>query len=171
MVRVREKVVVQADVLTRSKNAVANSVVETVLEVLYQRGLDPGYLLFSRKVLEDGLYTWLHERKLETVMLEVSLPGRDTALERWDFAFEYQHNPDETLRPAPTEAVGRLSRRLDSLPPGSTYRIMAQVGPGAKQVSGWEPTTLKHLDAALEERVGELGYGYISAQVVYRGAT
>ena len=168
---VKNKVQVQANIFNQSKNLVVNSVMEMALEIAHKRNLDPFYLLSRRKIIEEGMYVWLHEKMLQEIMLEVSLSGSGSALERYDFIFEYHDTPDLDVHQAPTPELGRFCETLKSLPPGSSYRILARVAPGAKEVPGWRPTTLKDLKPTTEQRLGDVGYGHIAGQVFYRGGT
>ena len=169
--RVKDTVQVDTSVFSKSKNMIVNGVMEMMLEVIYERKLDPNKIISSRKVIEDGMYVWLHERTLESITLEVSLPRSSSAMERWDFEFQYKDTPDSQVHTVPSDEMGRFCRALKSLPAGSTYRIVAIVAPGAKEVTGWEPTTFKDFNPTAQTHFDGFGYGNIFGQAFYQGGT
>lgn len=168
-VRVRDKVEVDVNIFTRTVTAVTNLVMEMLLEVLYDRKLDPRGFLELRKALEDAMSVWFTERTLRGIMLEVFLPGETKALEHWEFGFEYRDDPEAKLYRTPAEEFRRFSDTLKSLPSGVQYRIMARVADGAKQIPGWSPTTPRDITPTVEKTFGKFGYGHIFGKVFYKG--
>lgn len=166
---VRDSVQVDTNIFTKAMNMVVNSVMQLLLEIVYLRKCDPSYLLGLRKLLEDSMYIWLHERTLNAVLLEVSLPESQNALENWEVAFSYSADPDAEVKRAPTEELKRFGETLRDLPAGSAYRIMVNVAPGAKHVPGWAPATRKNINPTVEKHFGQFGYGTIEGQLRYTG--
>ena len=117
------------------------------------------------------MYIWLHERTLEGVLLEVSLPESQNALENWEVVFAYSDDPDATVKRAPTEELKLFAQTLKGLPPGSAYRVLVRVAPGAKVVPGWATTTRKNINPTVEKHFGQFGYGTIEGQMRYTAGT
>ena len=170
-VLVRDSVQVDTNIFTQSKNMVVNSVMETLIEITYQRKLDPASLLSVRKILEDALYIWLHERTLKGLLLEISLPESANALEDWELVFSYQDDPDTQVERAPTEELKRFGQTLKSLPPGSDYRILVSLAPGAKMLDGWGIATRKNINPTVEKHFDKFGYGELAGELRYTGGT
>jgi hypothetical protein len=166
---VRDSVQVDTNVFTKAMNMVVNSVMQLLLEIVYMRKRDPAYLLGLRKLLEDSMYIWLHERTLNGVLLEVSLPDSSNALENWEVVFAYSDDPDSEVKRAPTEEIKRFGQTLRDLPAGSVYRILVNVKPGAKIVPGWSPATRKNINPTVEKQFGQFGYGNLAGQLRYTG--
>jgi len=167
-VLVRDNVQVETNIFTKSMNMVVNSVMEMLLEITFLRKLDPASLLAIRRRLEDALYIWLHERTLQGLLLEISLPESANALENWEVVFAYNDDPDSSVKRAPTEELKRFGEALKPLPPGTSYRVLAMVSPGAKRVPDWEPATLKNINPTIEKDFGNFGYGNIHGQMLFR---
>jgi hypothetical protein len=170
-VLVRDSVQVDTNIFTKSMNMVVNSVMQMLIEIAYQRRLDPSSLLAIRKSLEDSLYVWLHERTIKGLLLEISLPESANALENWELVFAYQDDPDSQVKRAPTEELKRFSETLKTLPPGSAYRIMVSLTPDAKQLEGWTQVTCKNINPTVEKDFGNFGYGNIAGQMRYTSGT
>ena len=166
-VLVKDSVQVDTNIVLKAVTMVVNCVMQLLLEIVYQRKLDPAYLLGLRKLLEDSMYIWLHERTLEGVLLEVSLPESQNALENWEVVFAYSDDPDATVKRAPSEELKRFSETLKGLPPGSAYRVLVRVAPGAKVVPGWASATRKNINPTVEKHFGQFGYGTINGQLRY----
>jgi hypothetical protein len=167
---VRDSVMVETNIFAKSKNMVVNTVMETLLEISYRRHLDPAALLDLRKIIEDAIYVWLHERTLKGLMLEVSLPESANALENWELVFFYNDDPDTEVKKAPTQEMKRFAETLKALPPGSAYRLLVNLAPEAKLPEGWVRTTYKNINPSVEKRFDNFGYGNIAGQLVYKGS-
>jgi hypothetical protein len=152
-------------------NMVVNSVMEMLIEIAYQRRLDPAALLALRKILEEALYIWLHERTIKGLLLEISLPESANALENWELVFAYSDDPNSEVKRAPTEELKHFSETLKNLPPGSTYRIMVNLTPDAKQLEGWTQVAPKNINPTVEKDFGNFGYGNIAGQMRYTSGT
>ena len=168
---VKDRVQVDTNIFTKSMNMVVNSVMEVLIEITYQRRLDPSFLLAVRKMLEDAFYIWLHERTLQALLLEISLPESANALEAWELAFSYQDDPDSEVKRAPTEELKRFAETLKSLPPGSDYRIMVFLAPEAKKLEGWVQATRKNINPTTEKRFDKFGYGNLAGELRYTSGT
>jgi hypothetical protein len=168
---VKDSVQIATNILIQSIHMVVNSVMEVFIETIYQRRLDPASLLAMRKLLEDGLYIWLHERTLLAVLLEVSLPESANALEQWEVVFAYSDDPTSEVKRAPTEELKRFSQTLKALPQGSAYRILVSLAPNAKSVPGWIPATRKNINPIVEQHFGNFGYGNLEGQMRYTSGT
>ena len=168
---VKDKVQVDTNIFTKSMNMVVNSVMEVLIEITYQRKLDPSFLLAVRKMLEDAFYIWLHERTLRALLLEISLPESANALEAWELAFSYQDDPDSEVKRAPTEELKRFGETLKSLPPGSDYRIMVGLAPEAKKLEGWVQANRKNINPTLEKHFDKFGFGNLAGELRYTSGT
>ena len=156
------------NIMEKSVTYISNTVFMLAFRIVHERGLSPEYINRFRKVIEDGLFTWLTEQKLRKLYIEIFTPGRDSAHERWDFEFVFYADPNEEVRKPPEEELEGIGKRLKKLPPGATYRIVAETDRGASKVPGWCPTTLWNLDIEFEKDFSGWGYGNIDGKLFYK---
>ncbi|HXE74702.1 MAG TPA: hypothetical protein VNN18_03555 [Candidatus Xenobia bacterium] len=167
---VKEKVSVDVDILQRSVTYTVNTVFQTMFKVVGGRGLPSDYLIERRKVIEDGLFTWLTEQALFSLHVEVFKRGENKCIERWDFEFVYRAEPDEKVGRPPLEELEQFMSKLKSLPAGAQYGLLANLKAGYTEVPGWSPRELMELEATDEQRLNAWGYGNIGTTLIYRGS-
>jgi len=64
---VREKIDVGVNIVQRSITYMVNTTFQVLLEIIKRRNLRPDLLIRNRKVIEDGLFTWLAEQSLLSI--------------------------------------------------------------------------------------------------------
>lgn len=167
---VREKIDVGVNIVQRSITYMVNTTFQVLLEIIKRRNLRPDLLIQNRKVIEDGLFTWLAEQSLLSIHLEVSVPGVEQAEERWDTIFEYLSDPNEQVRKPPIEALTDIAGRLQRLPEETVYRIIVSLKPDATEVPGWVPATFKSIEIDQDITAGEgWGFGNLGGKLYYKG--
>jgi hypothetical protein len=167
-VRVNQSTQVNVNVTERSVTYMTNAVFQLFFRILRSRGLGPEYLLSNREVIDSGLFTWLSEQTLLKAFLEVYMPGRDEALERWDFTFDYSSRVRGDPAPPPVAEVEALCARIASLPRRAAYRVVVRTAPGATRVPGWAPTRLRLLAQSGGQAFTAYGLDGLSASLVFR---
>jgi len=125
--------------------------------------------------IERGIQTWLGEQKLLSAHYEIYDPETDKAYERCQIDLTYIIDAREEVVKPPIEELDALLRKLPKLPPGAKLRIVVTKAPGASEVEGWYPTTLRPFVGGSTEdiTVGDNahGFGHIWGRVVYKVAT
>lgn len=165
---VRQSTDVTVNVTQRTVTYVANTMFQMFLRITSARNLGPTYITKNRESIENGLFVWLAEHSLEQAYVEVFMPGEDTALERWDFAFTYTDSPDTGVRKPPVEELGNLCSKLQAIPEHAEYRIVVHTAPGSIKVPGWEPTSLRQISESDSQELQAWGYGNASVRLAYR---
>jgi hypothetical protein len=98
------------------------------------------YMTGLHEVIERGIRTWLSEQKLEAVRFELYDPHRDEAYEIClvNLAYSTEAKGDAVAVKAPIEQLEDLFTKLEKLPPGAQFRIMAHNAKGYSRVEGWD---------------------------------
>jgi len=168
---VRQATNVSVNVMERTATYVTNTVIQMLLRVAGARHLDVGYLAENREWIEQGLFVWLAEQTLQQAHLEVYMPGQDTAIERWDFAFTYANSGGSSSTPPPVAKLQELCAKLHALPQGVEYRIVVHIAREATKVPGWEPTELRQMNQASEQELEDWGHGNTAVRLICRSST
>lgn len=166
---VKERVSIDVDILQRSVTYTVNTVFQMIFKAISGRKLPADYLIRNRKVIEDGLFTWLTEQTLTSLHIQVFKAGGETCIERWDFEFDYRAEPEQEVVRPPAEDLEDFLRRLKSLPSGTEYNVLANLKQGSTEVPGWSPSDFMDLQTANENRFKVWGYGSIGTTLVYKG--
>lgn len=167
---------------TRATIYVANEIMRVFLIILDQRGLSNSKLISQKEAINNGLYTWIATRYLNTVICEVYLPSDpNKPIERWGLSFIYEEpKPDEKIDNPENaahnqfktyiEQIYELTMKLDTLPEGTEYRIVVNLDPDAPAVEGWQPTTIRDISHLKEHHIGDemVETGLISVGMEYR---
>jgi hypothetical protein len=162
------------DLLEKSVNFAVNCLILLGYRIEAERGLK-GYMTRNQEWIERGIRTWVSEQKLLSLHYEIYDEESDKAYERCQIDLKYFTNPQgqEVVKP-PVEQLEALLRQLEKLPPTARFRVVAMKAPGASEVEGWVPTTLREfLDGDPEDiEVGdkEHGFGHIWSRIVYKVA-
>ena len=159
----KQRTEVGVKVWMQSMIFVSNQLMRILLDILDARRLDNKWLIDQRKVISDGLWTWLTARQLLALYLEIYQPGSNQAEERWDMNFKYEEPSSAALNDPDVkgvyesywEQIKGLLGRLGKLPDGVQYRVVANLEDGAYTVPGWSPTTFKSVDHLKKQRLGD----------------
>jgi hypothetical protein len=123
----------------------------------------------NHEIIERGFRTWLTEEKLQKVHFELYDPDSDHAYEVGVVSLEYIADPREEVVKPPIDELEKLFQKLRKLPPGAKFRVVVTTAPGASEVEGWYPTTLRPLLGGVKEdiEVGSHGFGHVSGKTRY----
>lgn len=154
----------EVNILQKSIVYMTNTLLQLGYRIEHGRGVAGGYMARYHEVIERGFRTWLTEEKLQVVHFEVFDRRSDKAYEVGQVSLEYTADPNEedlVVKKPPIEQLETLFKRLRQLPPGAQFRVVATTAPGASEVVGWYPTTLRPLLGGVKEDIdiGE-GHGY-----------
>ena len=167
------KLHIDVDLFQKSTIYTCNGFIQIGYRVENGRGL-LGYMQTNQEWIERGLQTWLGEQKLLSAHYEIYDPATDKAYERCQIDVRYINDAIEKAEKPPIEELDRLLKKLPKLAPGAKLRIVVFKAPGASEVEGWYPTTLKpFVGGATEDfTVGdtEHGFGHIWSRIVYKVA-
>ena len=137
------------------------------------RGLSgSGYMKAHQEWFERGIGTWLGEQTLQSAHFEIYDPATDKAYERCQIDLSYTTDARQEVVKPPIEQLDTLLKKLPKLPPGAKMRVVTTTAPGASEVEGWYPTTLKPFvggscqDIAVGDRAH--GFGHIFSRMVYK---
>lgn len=136
-----------------------------------QRGLDTAYFQERADSIQDGVWTWLSSRHLDTVHLEVYRESQpEEAIERFDlpFALTAPGDADDDQRRRALEGdfasyhdeILRQVQTLEAPPADCVYRIVVTLhdtndeGEPPPTVDGWQPTHTKDVDHLEKEQFG-----------------
>lgn len=161
---------VGVDLLTASVNFTVNMVFKGLLEIVRERGLSLYYLTNERECIEKGLFVWLSEESLQFLLLEVSRPESDKALEVFQFDFIYHTDPLQEVEKLNVEKLREFCRKLRTLPEGVSYQVKVNLESWASEVPGWGPCEFKELNEAEKAILDSWGYGDIGTSLVYLGS-
>lgn len=168
-VEVVENVDVEVNMLTMTANFVSNTVFHSLSRIIQERGLSLDYLTENRKIIEDGIFIWVTEQSLQSLVLEVFRDGTDIALERFDYLFTYVADPVSIVSHPSIDRLTEFCRKLNSLPSEAKYRILVTLKAGATQVAGWSPTDFKKIQSVKEVEQGDWGFGFAGVKLIYKG--
>lgn len=114
--------------------------------ILSELGLGTAYRSYDQwALIERSLRTWMEERTLERVTLEVYDPARDDALAVTGFPISYfDPNTDErTFQQDLAIARYQSAKARAAIRANATFRVMVETTPGATTIAGWGPTTAR----------------------------
>jgi hypothetical protein len=167
------KLKIGVNLLERSTIYTSNCITQLGFRIENGRGLQ-GYMVQNQEWIERGIQTWLGEQKLLSAHYEIYDPATDKAYERCQIDLTYITDAREEVVKPPIEELDRLLKKLPKLAPGAKLRIVVFKAPGASEVEGWYPTTLKPFDGGESEdfTVGDTdhGFGHIWSKIVYKVA-
>jgi hypothetical protein len=169
--RVRQSTGIRVNVSQQSVTYTVNSVVMVIFRLAYARGLPADYMIAHREDIDRGLGVWVAEQTLRWVILEVFVQGEDHALERYEFDFEFTARASEEAREPPVSEIEEFCKRLDHLPEGATYRVVAQTAPNATAVPGWIATSVRPLHETASRTFEVWGLGAVTTSLTYRGGS
>lgn len=160
---------VVVDIFTQSVNVQVTMLMRIGLHLAKEQGLSAAYLIRGREVIESGLYAWLTQQTLQTVCFEYFVPGSETAIRRFDVQLKYSSDPSMPVTPVDRAGISEFIQKLKALPPGSEYRILVKLEPGAVEVPGWAPSYFRPLECDETARLGSHGFGHIGGELEFHG--
>lgn len=132
---------------------VTDKLLNSVKRIVQLSGLDPGRLADDWVVLERGISTWLSDRVLEEVHLEVYHSITDALVGRWDFEIFYDHAGDGSFWQDP-DAIRYHIAKQNLNPKNCNYRVVTTTKLGRRDVVGWSTATLRSTSGFVKQSIG-----------------
>lgn len=145
---------------TRTQTAVhlTDAIMGTFSTVLAHLGLADSYLAQHWQTVEGGLTTWIEEGTLADVRLEIGTRDDPDAVFEVPIKYRFTGEGDREF----VTSQARLTRALakyESVPGGSSYRVVVSHTGAHRHVDGWAPTTAADTSRLSSFRVGSLASG------------
>ena len=141
----------QTYTVTHSSNFLADRMLNAFKDIVRDSGLDPANLVEGWATLERGILTWLRSGHLQILHMEVWRPDTDALVKRWDFAINYDTEPEDMWEDP--DAIRAQIAKAGAVPATCRYRIVASTADGRPDVQGWSNATLRSTDG-LTQRSG-----------------
>lgn len=130
-------------------------------------GLSTARLRTDWNAIERGLMTWIDEGSLKEVCLELGDPDDPLAVLEIPIAYRLTGAGDVEFV-ASRARLARLTAKLQSVPAGTSYRVVAFHHGAHAEVPGWGPCTGADRSGLSAYRLGSLGSGpEASASLIY----
>lgn len=150
---------------TESVTHLAHGVLDIFQAIVVKLGLSTSYLDGNWAALMRGIKTWLNGQHLKTVHLEV-IDRNGQPWSRCDLELTYYDAGVSDVFYVDLE-VGRFSAmKFGPPPPGTYYRVVVDLKPGAPLVEGWGSTSLLSTEGMRRIRAGgAIGSPHIQANL------
>jgi hypothetical protein len=130
-------------------------------------GLDPSKFTKDWPTYENGISTWLADRHLERVTLEVYHPRTNDLVTRWDIEVVYSSVGDGSLW-VDAAAVRYAIAKAGLVPSSCLYEIKVKNNPVARTVRDWTGCDFRSTEGFRRYAVGAtVGGNGLSAQTSY----
>jgi len=149
---------VYTDTRVRTAVHLTNAIMGTFEHILAHLGLSPGYLSRHWDSIETGLQTWIAEGSLDDVRLECGDPTDPQAVFSIPLSYEVSGSGDITFVTSQAR-VTRTLAKLQSVPAGTTYRLVASYSQPHTPVDGWSETTAADTTAMSAYALGGVASG------------
>ncbi len=121
-------------------------------------GLSSGYLHSHWDAIERGLIAWIEEGSLKDVSLEFGDPADPDAI--FEIPLEYRFTGVGNVDFVASRArLARLLAKVEAVPPGTAYRVVASHNGSHSPVDGWSATTAASRAGLSAYNLGSLGSG------------
>lgn len=150
----------RASVSTRTQTAVhlTDLITGAFSAIVASVGLSAGYLRQHWDAIELGLMTWIEEGSLSTISLEFGDPVKPLALLEIPVAYRFTGVGNVEFV-ASRARLARLTAKLERVPAGTPYRVVASYSGTHSPVDGWSPTTAADRSGLSVYNLGALGSG------------
>jgi hypothetical protein len=128
---------------TRTNTAVflSDVILGSIADILAHLGIDTNRLWASWDRDQAAIKTWLEEESLAMVVLECTQPsGRVAPVVEFPVAYGTSGLADEAFTHS-RAALARYRAKLDSVPTGTTFKLVCTFRKGHTPQPGWSPTT------------------------------
>lgn len=140
----------------------------TLKEIIREIGLDPSKLTNDWASYENAISTWLRNRELERVSLEVYDPRTSGLITRWDMEILYASVGDGSSLWVDTAAIRYTIIKHGLVPSACLYDIKVKNCPGYTAVDGWSSCEFRSTEGFRRYAVGAtIGGNGLSAQTSY----
>ena len=143
---------------TQTATHLSDAILGNFSAVLASLGLGDSYLARNWEVIEDGLITWIEEGTLADVRLEIGSPSNPHAV--FDVPITYRTTGEGNREFVTSQArLARAMAKFESVPAGSSYRVVVSHRGLRTDVPGWTSTTAADTSGLTSYRLGSLAGG------------
>ncbi len=142
---------------TRTETAVflSDTIMGTFSEIVAALGLSHVYLTSQWTNIENALKQWIEEGSLEEVVLECGPTDRPYSV--FEIPVRYSSGTGEVEYVANKARIARYMAKLDSVPTGASYRVVASHLGSHTSMPGWSSTARASTDGMSSFSLGSLG--------------
>lgn len=142
---------------TRIETAVflSDTIMGAFIEIVAALGLSHAYLTSQWTLIENALKQWIEEGSLDEVVLECG--PSDQPYSVFEIPVRYSYGTGEVEYVANKARLARYMAKLDSVPAGATYRVVASHNGTRTPMPGWSSTSRASTDGMSSFSVGSLG--------------
>jgi hypothetical protein len=133
---------------------VADNILRSLQDIVRMSGLDPSQIANDWNVLNRGISTWMSDKHLEAVILEVYAAASDELVGRWDVDIVYEYSSDNGTFYVDTDAIRYAIKKAGMVPATCRYRVVVTRLNGAVNVDGWVNTELRSTAGFVRQSVG-----------------
>ena len=144
---------VAVNTYTQSVTFVADNILKSFKDIIRLTGLDPQAFVGDWVSSQQGIAAWLESQDLEKVILEIFDPASDELIVRWDMDVVYGWSGDGGFF-TDTEQLKFHIRKAGVAPSSARYRLAIRHKPGARDVPGWGPVTLRSTTGFTRQSLG-----------------
>lgn len=158
---------------TRTQTAVflTDTIMGSFSSFVAALGLSSAYLDGHWQTIEDGLAMWIEEGSLKQVTLEFGPQDRPHAV--FEIPVKYEWNGSGDVGFVANKArLARYLAKLESVPAGTSYRVVASHNGTYTSLPGWTSTTAADTSGMSSFGLGGLGRapdGSVSGRYLTRG--
>jgi hypothetical protein len=146
---------------------VTTKMLHLISNIIRDIGLDPSKFTRDWSIYEEGIATWLADRHLQRVILEVYNPRTDELVSRWDMEVVYSSVGDGSLW-VDAWAVRYAIAKAGLAPSSCRYDIKIKNHPDAREVNGWRGCSFRSTDGFQRYNLGAtVGGGGLTAHTAY----
>ena len=137
-------------------------------EIIREIGLDPSKLTNCWESYENAISTWLRNRELERITLEVYDPRTGNLVTRWDIEIQYASVGDGSSLWVDTAAIRYTIIKHGLVPSACLYDVKVKNRPGYTPVDGWGSCDFRSTDGFKRYTIGStVGGNGLWAQAAY----
>jgi len=152
---------------TQTVTYVTTKMLLLIKEIIREIGLDPAKFTDDWESYERAISTWLSSRNLQKVTLEIYSSRSGELAARWDLDVLYATVGEGTLW-VDTAAIRYSIAKAGLVPSTCLYELKLTVSPGAPDVAGWGPASLRSTEGLRRYVVGATtGGNGLTAQTAY----
>jgi hypothetical protein len=144
---------VSVNTYTYSVTYVTDKLLNSIKKIILLSGLDPSKFTDDWEILENGISTWLNDKDLEQVHLEVFNSKTGNLVGRWDFEIFYNYSGDGSFSQDP-DAIRYHIRKQGLDPKDCKYGIIVSLKSGHRNVQGWSDTSLRSTSGFVKQSIG-----------------
>lgn len=160
---------VHVNTYTHSATYVADKMLISLRRIIVWSGLDPSKFTNDWVTVEKGIATWLRDKDLRRVILEIFAPGTGKLVGRWDFDIFYSSETDDDgAFWADTDAIEHAIKKQGLIPADCDYSVLADLKLFGRDVPGWHSAQLRSTSGLVRHCVGTtIGANQISSGTAF----